>query len=80
MVTEINEKLLPMKAHYFLFNAGESISYKNLLKFLNISAKECEKKHKKKEYLNFLSLVGTAPVVPFMPTLARQLGYSSMFV
>lgn len=41
---EINEKLLPMKAHYFLFNAG------------------------------------TAPVVPFMPTLVRQLGFSTVVV
>lgn len=41
---EINQKLLPMKAHYFLFNAG------------------------------------TAPVVPFMPTLVRQLGFSTVVV
>ncbi|XP_055536478.1 major facilitator superfamily domain-containing protein 6 isoform X2 [Wyeomyia smithii] len=41
---EINSKLLPMKAHYFLFNAG------------------------------------TAPVVPFMPTLVRQLGFSTVIV
>lgn len=41
---EINKKLLPMKAHYFLFNAG------------------------------------TAPVVPFMPTLVRQLGFSTVVV
>ncbi|XP_053683703.1 major facilitator superfamily domain-containing protein 6 [Sabethes cyaneus] len=41
---EINPKLLPMKAHYFLFNAG------------------------------------TAPVVPFMPTLVRQLGFSTVVV
>uniref|UniRef100_A0A182YLB2 Major facilitator superfamily associated domain-containing protein n=1 Tax=Anopheles stephensi TaxID=30069 RepID=A0A182YLB2_ANOST len=41
---EINKKLLPMKAHYFLFNAG------------------------------------TAPVVPFMPTLVRQLGFSTVIV
>ncbi|XP_058461144.1 major facilitator superfamily domain-containing protein 6-A [Malaya genurostris] len=41
---EINRKLLPMKAHYFLFNAG------------------------------------TAPVVPFMPTLVRQLGFSTVIV
>lgn len=39
---EIDKKLLPMKAHYFLFNAG------------------------------------TAPVVPFMPTLVRQLGFSTV--
>lgn len=36
--------LLPMKAHYFLFNAG------------------------------------TAPIVPFVPTLAKQLGFSSVIV
>ncbi|XP_065076312.1 major facilitator superfamily domain-containing protein 6 [Ochlerotatus camptorhynchus] len=41
---EIDQKLLPMKAHYFLFNAG------------------------------------TAPVVPFMPTLVRQLGFSTVVV
>uniref|UniRef100_A0A182U604 Major facilitator superfamily associated domain-containing protein n=1 Tax=Anopheles melas TaxID=34690 RepID=A0A182U604_9DIPT len=43
-MVEINKKLLPMKAHYFLFNAG------------------------------------TAPVVPFMPTLVRQLGFSTVIV
>ncbi|XP_046683291.1 major facilitator superfamily domain-containing protein 6 isoform X1 [Homalodisca vitripennis] len=40
----INLNLLPMKGHYFLFNAG------------------------------------TSPIVPFMPTLARQLGFSSVVV
>ncbi|XP_068142157.1 LOW QUALITY PROTEIN: major facilitator superfamily domain-containing protein 6 [Drosophila tropicalis] len=44
MKMAIDKELLPMKAHYFLFNAG------------------------------------TAPVVPFMPTLALQLGYSSVVV
>ncbi|KAH8378630.1 hypothetical protein KR009_000412 [Drosophila setifemur] len=44
MKPTINKELLPMKAHYFLFNAG------------------------------------TAPVVPFMPTLAGQLGYSPAVV
>uniref|UniRef100_A0A8D8D255 Major facilitator superfamily domain-containing protein 6 n=2 Tax=Culex pipiens TaxID=7175 RepID=A0A8D8D255_CULPI len=41
---EVDKKLLPMKAHYFLFNAG------------------------------------TAPVVPFMPTLIIQLGFSPVIV
>ncbi|GAB0093197.1 major facilitator superfamily domain-containing protein 6-A [Sergentomyia squamirostris] len=40
----INRRLLPMKSHYFLFNAG------------------------------------TAPIVPFMPTIARQLGFSTVVV
>ncbi|XP_055708633.1 major facilitator superfamily domain-containing protein 6 isoform X2 [Phlebotomus papatasi] len=40
----INKRLLPMKSHYFLFNAG------------------------------------TAPIVPFMPTFARQLGFSTVIV
>uniref|UniRef100_A0A1L8DEU6 Putative transporter n=2 Tax=Nyssomyia neivai TaxID=330878 RepID=A0A1L8DEU6_9DIPT len=40
----INRKLLPLKSHYFLFNAG------------------------------------TAPIVPFMPTFARQLGFSTVVV
>ncbi|KAL7011869.1 hypothetical protein ACKWTF_014499 [Chironomus riparius] len=44
MVVEVDKHLLPMKGHYFLFNAG------------------------------------TAPVVPFIPTLAKQLGYSSVIV
>ncbi|KAH8300485.1 hypothetical protein KR018_008665 [Drosophila ironensis] len=44
MKPTIDKELLPMKAHYFLFNAG------------------------------------TAPVVPFMPTLAGQLGYSTTVV
>jgi hypothetical protein len=41
MGLEINQKLLPLKAHYFLYNAA------------------------------------TAPVVPFIPTMARQLGFST---
>ncbi|XP_059612922.1 major facilitator superfamily domain-containing protein 6 isoform X2 [Phlebotomus argentipes] len=40
----INRRLLPLKSHYFLFNAG------------------------------------TAPIVPFMPTIARQLGFSTVVV
>ncbi|XP_073838628.1 sugar baby transporter isoform X1 [Musca autumnalis] len=44
MRPRIDKDLLPMKAHYFFFNAG------------------------------------TAPVVPFMPTLAKQLGYSNVVV
>ncbi|XP_034480769.1 major facilitator superfamily domain-containing protein 6 isoform X2 [Drosophila innubila] len=44
MKVKIDKELVPMKAHYFLFNAG------------------------------------TAPVVPFMPQLALQLGYSSVVV
>ncbi|XP_017957295.1 major facilitator superfamily domain-containing protein 6 [Drosophila navojoa] len=44
MKASIDKDLLPMKAHYFLFNAG------------------------------------TAPVVPFMPPLAKQLGYSDVVV
>lgn len=41
---KINTHLVPMKAHYFLYNAG------------------------------------TAPVVPFLPTFARQLGFSAVAV
>ncbi|XP_055690284.1 major facilitator superfamily domain-containing protein 6 isoform X2 [Lutzomyia longipalpis] len=41
---KINRRLLPLKSHYFLFNAG------------------------------------TAPIVPFMPTFARQLGFSTVVV
>uniref|UniRef100_A0A336LKW0 CSON013643 protein n=2 Tax=Culicoides sonorensis TaxID=179676 RepID=A0A336LKW0_CULSO len=41
MGLEINKRLLPLKAHYFTWNAG------------------------------------TAPVVPFIPTIIKQLGYSS---
>lgn len=41
---EVDKKMLPMKAHYFLFNAG------------------------------------TSPVVPYMPTLVRQLGFSTVIV
>ncbi|KAK3921168.1 Major facilitator superfamily domain-containing protein 6 [Frankliniella fusca] len=40
----VNRNLLPMKAHYFLFNAG------------------------------------SAPIVPFLPVYARQLGFSSFVV
>ncbi|KAJ6640519.1 Major facilitator superfamily domain-containing protein 6, partial [Pseudolycoriella hygida] len=44
MKFQIDKEMLPMKAHYFFFNAG------------------------------------TSPVVPFMPTLIRQLGFSSFIV
>ncbi|XP_034947603.1 major facilitator superfamily domain-containing protein 6 [Chelonus insularis] len=44
MSQRFNSKLLPMKAHYFLYNAG------------------------------------IAPIVPFLPTIAKQLGFSSFLV
>ncbi|XP_054735184.1 major facilitator superfamily domain-containing protein 6 isoform X1 [Anastrepha obliqua] len=44
MGLKIDKELLPMKAHYFFFNAG------------------------------------TSPVMPFMPTLARQLGFSTVVI
>ncbi|OAD53451.1 Major facilitator superfamily domain-containing protein 6-B [Eufriesea mexicana] len=44
MFGNINKELLPIKAHYFLFNAA------------------------------------TGPVVPFLPTIAKQLGFSGLLV
>ncbi|XP_034255431.1 major facilitator superfamily domain-containing protein 6 isoform X2 [Thrips palmi] len=44
MACSVDKSLLPMKAHYFLFNAG------------------------------------SAPIVPFLPVYARQLGFSSFVV
>lgn len=44
MLDNINKELLPIKAHYFLFNAA------------------------------------TGPIVPFLPTIAKQLGFSGFLV
>ncbi|XP_026666852.1 major facilitator superfamily domain-containing protein 6 [Ceratina calcarata] len=44
MIGNVNKELLPIKAHYFLFNAA------------------------------------TGPIVPFLPTIAKQLGFSGFLV
>ncbi|XP_015607648.1 major facilitator superfamily domain-containing protein 6 isoform X2 [Cephus cinctus] len=44
MLEHVNKELVPMKAHYFLYNAA------------------------------------TGPIVPFLPTIAKQLGFSSSLV
>lgn len=73
MGLNIDFKLLPMKAHYFLYNGGEWIGMRvRKLSFV------CR-------YLMplflFISLFeGTGSVVPFMPVYARQLGFSTFVV
>lgn len=61
----INRALLPMKAHFFLYNGGKAID--NFFNKININTQSCH-------------FTGTAPVVPFMPTYAKQLGFSSVVV
>lgn len=63
MFQRINLSLLPMKAHYFLFNAG-----KNDSQTINYNITPV------------FFFLGTAPVVPFLSTYARQLGFSSFIV
>lgn len=65
MGLEINQKLLPLKAHYYLFNAGELVAS---LRKVKVQAFVC------------LHKLGTAPVVPFIPVFAKQLGYSASIV
>lgn len=69
MKFEVNQKMLPMKAHYFFYNAGNSeiCVSGNYVYLTNVFVCVCVYK-------------ATAPVVPFMPTLARQLGFSTVVV
>lgn len=75
MKFKVDKEMLPMKAHYFFFNAG---------KWLNKKDKCCVIGQESFSYhnamLSFLSEKGTSTVVPFMPTLIRQLGFSSFIV
>lgn len=64
---EINKKLLPMKAHYFFFNAGN---------VFHLSA-HFNKINSKRKHLFY---AGLAPIMPFIPTYARQLGVSQVGV
>ena len=66
MKLEINKKMLPMKAHYFLFNAGK-------FKMFQLS---------NRRFLHYLLclITGQAPIMPFIPTYARQLGVSQVGV
>lgn len=67
MNMKINKKLLPMKAHYFFFNAGK---YSTILPLLSHNTKDLIlQKHS-----------GLAPLMPFIPTYARQLGVSQVGV
>lgn len=61
---KINRRLLPIKLHYFLYNAGIFI---------------CCNNNNNNKY-NKIKNTGTAPVVPFLSTYARQLGFSSVTV
>lgn len=58
----VNEQLLPMKAHYFLWNAGKNMQ------------RTC------KTVIRLRFVVGTGPVVPYLSSYARQLGFSSVTV
>lgn len=72
MGLEIDERFVAMKGHYFLFNAGEDecsfikIVQRSLIIIFTIY------------YLIFFT--ATAPVVPFIPVYAKQLGYSAVVV
>lgn len=71
MTPKVNKKLLPMKAHYFFFNAGLFGSVLDIFFVPTLQQTFIDRK-------SFCT--GTAPVVPFMPTLAKQLGFSSVVV
>lgn len=72
MGINIDFKMLPMKAHYLLYNAGK----------LNFADKQSDDQwHEIYFYVFFIQLsIGTGSVVPFMPVLARQLGFSTFIV
>lgn len=74
MLQSINRELVPLKLHYFLYNAGkdtpEIIPFprslqKRLLAFIDCCC---------------LFVVATAPMVQFLPTIGKQLGFSSTLV
>lgn len=74
MFQNVNRELVPIKLHYFLYNAGkdtlETIYFLqgSLQKLLVIFI----------DYCYFLA--ATAPMVQFLPTIGKQLGFSSTLV
>lgn len=72
----VDPKLLPMKAHYYLFNAGKFLHF---TRYQQISKVQSSPNVIKKMHF-CLSVIGTAPVVPFIPVYAKQLGYSAKTV
>jgi hypothetical protein len=62
---KVNKKLLPIKAHYFLFNAGKL----DLILLCIVGIFHYD--------FNRLFYIGTAPLMPYIPTYARQLGVPS---
>lgn len=94
MGINIDFKLLPMKAHYFLYNAGKFKCFFYFLKgFASSVLQESDNEQKlelngsffriliKEEFVVFFRLfLGTGSVVPYMPVLARQLGFSTFVV
>lgn len=75
MGINIDFRMLPMKAHYFLYNAGEYIK----THFCSIDSKLVESSALYSGYFLFC-FVGTGAVVPYMPVMARQLGISTFVV
>lgn len=93
MGLNIDFKLLPMKAHYFLYNAGMTVAHRRrMTKACDTSVNACvfvsiqlNANFNTFELWNrFLSVLlyglGTGSVVPFMPVFARQLGFSTFVV
>lgn len=69
MFENINRELLPIKAHYFLFNAGKYVIFEVYnCKLYNIM------------FNCILYISATGPIVPFLPTIAKQLGFSGILV
>lgn len=64
MIGHINRDLIPIKAHYFFYNAGKI--FEIFFCFNN--------------FYEFLLLLATGPIVPFLPLIAKQLGFSGFLV
>lgn len=70
MLQNIDKELVPIKAHYFLYNAGkfnQNFNYSTLI--LEISY-----------VIYYYLFAATGPIVPFLPTIAKQLGFSATLV
>lgn len=77
----INKKHLPLKAHYFLFDAGEYILFYTLTSLLFLYTHHVKLKY----YIHFFFFFhhhfpGNSPINPFLSTIAKQRGYSPLIV
>lgn len=74
MLQNVNKELAPIKSHYFLYNAGKIQS-----KFY-LFDNYCEKCFLRSVLIVLILFAATGPMVQFLPTIGKQLGFSATVV